>query len=152
MDCGYPKPSSLSGAKTAVIEDAKLDASKEISEWSPTLEEPDFSAVQEALQSVADTAREVGSEYEDGVNNMPDSLQYGPTGEAMQEVAQELESWADELESWEPDSDEPDELERGEDESDDDFADRRQEALDRWAGDVRDVAEDAMGEVPTYNG
>lgn len=46
---------------------------------------------QDALRSLAETAREVAGEYQD--------VQEGPAAEACQEFGSELESWADELEA-----------------------------------------------------
>jgi hypothetical protein len=160
MDCGFPKPSELSSAKTAVIEDALQDLS--LSSWNPQVPEEwdgnvesidiDHSEITDALQGIADTAREVGSEYEDGVSNMPEGLQQGPTGEAMQEIAQELESWADDLESFDPQVDAPDWPERFESEDDDTWRGRVEDALDTWVADVISEAEDKLGEMPTYQG
>ena len=97
---GFPKPSMLSNRKTAVIEDATGD-------FPSTVESTD--EISEALNAIAEIARDVGGEYEASADNMPESLQQGYQAEAMREVAQELETWADDLESWEPEQDEPDE-------------------------------------------
>ena len=97
---GFPKPSMLSNRKTAVIEDMTQD-------FPSSVESTD--EISEALQAIAETARDVGQEYEDSADNMPESLQQGYQAEAMREVAQELETWADDLESWEPENDSPDE-------------------------------------------
>jgi len=146
---GYPRPSMLSNRKTAVIEDA-------IQDFPGSVE--DVEAIKDALQSIADTARDVGSEYEESADNMPESLQQGYQAEAMREVAQELETWADELESWEPDNEEPDEdaardaLEEDEhgdaDAVDAKLNDLRQE----WLDEELSNAQDKLGELPEYQG
>jgi hypothetical protein len=110
VTCGRPTPTMLSDRKTAVIEEAIMGI--DFSSWNPTVPadwdgnteniDVDYSDVQALLQEIADSARDVGSEYESGADNMPENLMYSPTAEAMREVAQELETWADDLESFEP--------------------------------------------------
>lgn len=162
-ECGYPRPTQLSGRKTAQVEEAISDAETAIGAWTPELPEgsdedlngfepDDTSDVNDALNEVASIARDVASEYEDGVQNMPEGLQQGTTGEAMTEVAQELESWADTLEGWTPSAtfSLPD---RGdEDETPEDYRERVQSALDDWADEVRNEATDEMGDMPEYQG
>lgn len=43
--------------------------------------------------------RELGEEQAEKIQNMPESLQYAPSGELLQERADAMEQWADELES-----------------------------------------------------
>ena len=50
------------------------------------------------LSCVADEARTLGEECQEKSDNMPESLQYGPTGELLQQRADAMETWADELE------------------------------------------------------
>lgn len=158
VECGYPKRSQLSDRKTVVIEDAIDDANKAIGDWVPELAhaEPTYTDgyedVRSALESVAEVARDVGQEYQDGFENMPEGFQQGGTGQAMEEVAQELDSWADELESWSPSSEDPDMPDREEDEDEDEYRERCQQALDDWAEEVRSDAEDAMSGMPEYQG
>ena len=63
----------------------------------------DFTALKavapDALQCAANEAREVGQEYQESFDNMPDGLQQGDTGQRIEEMANNCESWADELES-----------------------------------------------------
>jgi hypothetical protein len=158
--CGYPKPTMLSNRKTAQIEEAIQDSSITFSpsippDWdgNPETIDIDHGDVTTVLEEIASVARDVGSEYEMGVDIMPEGLQYGPTGEAMREVAQELESWADDLESFEPSRDTPDWPERDDDDEDDEEWERRvEEALENWASDVVTDAEDKLGEMPEYQG
>lgn len=167
-ECGYPKRSQLSSRKTVAIEDAIDDANDRIVAWVPELD-PDgthsggYEDVTDALQSVAETANDVGQEYQDGFDNMPEGLNQGDTAQAMEAVAQELDSWADDLESWSPSSDEPDMpdkddykqagLEDGEDDYDlDAWRDACETALDDWASEIRSEAEDAMSDMPEYQG
>jgi hypothetical protein len=143
---GFPKPSMLSNRKTAVIEDA-------IQDFPSQVESTD--EISEALQGIADMARDVGAEYEESADNMPESLQQGYQAEAMREVAQELEAWADDLESWEPDQDQPTEDDLPEDVLEDEDADKEQELADlvsMWLDDELSNAQDKLGELPEYQG
>lgn len=156
-ECGYPKRSQLSNRKTVAIEDAIDSANDEIQSWTPELGADDtysdgFEEITNALQTVADVAREVGQEYQDGFDNMPEGLNQGPTAQAMEEVAQELEGYADELESFEPSSTEPDLPDREDEQEKDEWREACQTAIDDWASDVRSEAEDKMSEMPEYQG
>lgn len=53
----------------------------------------------EELQALADEVRDLGSEQEDKLRNMPESLQYSPTGELLQERVDSCEAWAGDLEN-----------------------------------------------------
>lgn len=92
VPCGYPRPTELSNRKTAQIEEAIQDA-----DFSSCDTEEDCQAL---LENIAQTARDVGEEYRDSFNNMPEGLQQGGTAQAMEQVAEELDSWADDLEGW----------------------------------------------------
>lgn len=66
--------------------------------------------LQAALSAIADTAREVASEYEESISNMPEGLQdSSPAAEEMREKIDALEAYADQLESFEPDVEQFDE-------------------------------------------
>ena len=154
---GYPRPSQLSNRKTALIEDAIQDANETIQNWKPELDDDGsygggYEDVSDAINAVAEQAKDVGSEYESSADNMPESLQYGQQAEAMREVAQELDTWADEIESWSPQGDEPDIPDQWTDESDDDYRQRCEEALSDWADEVRQSAEEKLGDMPEYQG
>lgn len=140
---GQPRPSMLSSRKTAQIEDAMVDA-----DFS---REDSVEGLTGILEGIAQTARDVGEEYRDGADNMPESLQYGAQAEAMREVAEELEAWADQLEAWEPEADEPiesdDPLAEGEEE-------RLEERREAWLEEIRQEARDALDNepMPEYQG
>ena len=53
----------------------------------------------EALSDAASEAREVGQEYQESHDAMPDNFQMSATGEELQEKADQCEQWADALES-----------------------------------------------------
>lgn len=152
-ECGRPKMSELSSRKTVRIDEAVNEA-----DWSFSPEvdsdgeyDGDFGQVSDAVTAIAEVAREVGEEYQESFDNLPENFQYGDTGQALEAVAQELDSWCDDLESWEPNVtwDQP---ERDEGESDDDYRDRAQNELDQWASDVVSDAQDAVGDHPEYEG
>jgi hypothetical protein len=162
--CGYPKRSQLSSRKTVAIEDAIDEAGREIAVWSPVLDDngsysDGYEPVTNALNAVAEVGREVGQEYQDGFDNMPEGLNQGATAQAMEEVTQELESWADDLDSWSPPGDEPEFPARadfiapaGTEYDEDAYREACELALDDWADEVRSAAEDAMSEMPEYQG
>jgi hypothetical protein len=162
--CGYPRPSQLSGRKTAVIEDAIQDAENTISGWSHDIdvenESPsfDYQDVKDALDTVADEAESVAGEYESSADNMPENLQSGYQAEAMRDVAERLNDWASELRDWNPSSDEPDIPERPEPEGEEyehkweAYCADYDTAVEDWMEMVRSEATDAMSDMPEYEG
>lgn len=102
---GRPLPSQLSSRKTARIEDELVTFQLELTHLLDPEQQPEADVVVdlsglvdeaiEQLEAIATVADEVADEYEEGVQNMPESLQYGPTGEAMTQVAEELREWAE---------------------------------------------------------
>lgn len=59
----------------------------------------DPTGLADALRTAAEEVENVRQEYEDGLGNMPDQLQYSSSGEQIQEKIDALESFKDELES-----------------------------------------------------
>jgi len=156
--CGRPMPSELSSRKTAQIEDEIINAEKALSAISVEVpaERPEDDSedmgwvVEEArsiLEQVASSARDVGAEYQESADNMPESLQYGYQAEAMREVAEELESWADDLESWDPSALTEVDLSTIED-WDTDAESAYSEVLEA----ILDEARSAMEDMPEYQG
>jgi len=158
--CRRPRPTELSDRKTAQIEEAVLDVV-----WPDATFDADdltgcveayLSDLQTTVQDVAAVVREVGEEYQASYDNLPENFQYGATGEAMESVAQELESKADDLESWEPDSTEPDYPDEPGDEADEaereEYVQACETAFSDWASDAQSNAEDAFGDMPEYEG
>lgn len=88
-----PKRSELTSSKLGPLYDAQDDF--DVSEMTSAEE------ISEALNSVAEVAREVAEEYQEGIDNMPEGLQEGDVAQQSQEKIEALESFADELESWE---------------------------------------------------
>jgi hypothetical protein len=171
VDCGFPRPTQLSSRKTAVVEEAIHDAQTEMGNWSPgsfdevyaelfsngvvpspETMELDTSDLLAALEAVADAAGEVAAEYEEGADNMPDSLQSSPTAEAMRAVAEELESWQDELRSWEADNTQVELPEPANFETPKDWHDASEQMWDEAVEEARQSAMDAMDNMPEYQG
>lgn len=164
-DCGYPRPTELTSRKTAQVEEAIQDAGDTIEAWKPELgnQDPpqevfelDCTDVESALEDAASSAEEVGQEYEDGADAMPDALQYGSQAEAMRAVAGELFDWAQTVRDWSPDVTEVD-LPARDDFSDDEdglaaWREAAQEAIDGAADAIRSEAKDAMDDLPEYQG
>ncbi len=112
----------------------------------------------EAMRSVAEALREIGSECQDNFDNMPEGLQQGDTGQMLENRASECEGKADDLDGL------ADELEALEDPGEyddtnhdpDDSADV--EAFDDWQaavdekqseeGRIIDEADSLIGDMP----
>lgn len=93
----YPKPSQLTRSAFK-------------SQWRGFAEEIGDLALDdglhEALQDIASRIRELGEECQSSLDNMPEGLQQGATGEMLQERINNCETWADEIEGLdEPDRD-----------------------------------------------
>ena len=162
VSCGYPRPTQLSSRKTAVIEESIGDAQNEIGAWDPAIPknvsgeesyEIETDELDSILSAVAESARDVASEYEDGVSAMPDSLQSSPTAEAMNDVAQRLNDWADEIEDWASsastsvDVPSPDSFDNEEA-----WRDALESAHSEVVEEIRGAAESALEDMPEYEG
>lgn len=73
--------------------------------------------------NIADDIRALGEEQQEKLDNMPDSLKEGPTGETLQSRADGCEEWASELEQVDCDD-----LEQNKGESDEDYEGRVDDA------------------------
>lgn len=62
-------------------------------------EEPDISILQAAQQDLIDQASELRDETQDSLDNMPEGLQQGSTGELLQERLDALETFIQEIEN-----------------------------------------------------
>lgn len=106
------------------------------------------SDVEAILQDCASGAEECAADYQDGIDALPEPLQYGPTAEESQEKIDHLESWGSDLESWSPsnsdfDPDDVDPSEPGEDPDDDAVRD----AFDDWVQEVLSDARDVVDQL-----
>lgn len=125
VKCGFPKRSQLSNSKMGPVWDAVDDASSELQKCTSV---EDLKA---ALESVAQTAHDVASEYEESADNIEQQFSSSATADACRQAAEQLEDWAESLESWDPSIDVIDD-----------------ETLDQ----ARSEAEDKLGEQPEYEG
>ncbi len=97
-------------------------------------------------EDIASRLRELGGECQGNLDNMPEGLQQGSTGELLQERVSAMETAADEFESidfGDPDS-EFDEPERNEGESDEDYESRKDDEREQfiqeyWDGKLDEV-------------
>jgi len=57
-----------------------------------------FEELSEAVVDIVEEIRRLAEEQQDKLDNMPDSLQYGPTGELLENRIRACEEWADDIE------------------------------------------------------
>lgn len=155
VSCGHPRQSELTQSKLSGVYAAQEDGQAAIDEWDGE----EASDIAQALNDAAEAAREVATEYEDGIQNMPDSLQQGSVAEEMQEKADAINAWADELESAASDvegEDKPEEPDLGgirkqskeaKSDPDQDAKEAQEEyegELDNWRDEVKSKAQGAL--------
>lgn len=163
VECGPPRPTELSGRKTAQVEEAIQDYSAPEADTSvleqldhdnpPETVDVDAGAVfEDAVSGVIDAAESVADEYEEGVSNMPEQLQYAPTGEAMTAVAEALREWAEEIRDKASDTLTVDLPARGPDEDAEQWLELAEQAIqDAW-DEYGSEIDDLMGNMPEYEG
>lgn len=158
--CPVWRPSELSSSKMVTAwaaresaEDAldALNVAQFISTDDGEFDADGFIAeVRGILEEVANAAEECASDYQDGIDALPEQLQEGPTAEESREKVEALEEWQSELESFDPSNDwdapERDVTPDGDDEPDDEYAERFAEAADEWAQEVIDEARSVLDE------
>lgn len=89
-----PTPSQLTQSEYLQrLYELQDSASSQLSEAS-TVED-----VQSVVESIASDIRDLAQEQEDKLSNMPDQLQYAPSGELLQERADTCNQVADDLEN-----------------------------------------------------
>ena len=121
----YPKPSDLTQSEF----------------WSGvySLQETGFSGdtiedLESSRDGVVSELQSIKDELENRLGNMPDGLQQGSTGELLQERIDALDSVISELESADISFDEP---EKEEEESDEEFENRKTEELESRCEEIR---------------
>ena len=111
------------------IRASQLTTSEFYSGWygeQETLEDnPEFD--HDTVSEVANTIRELGETARESYDNMPESLQYGATGELLETRADHCEITADAL---------------------DEFADQLENALEADRQAIRDEVQDLLGDMP----
>lgn len=95
----------------------------------------------EAMKAVAEEIRELGQEQSDKLDNMPDGLREGDTGQLLEERASQCEEWADAIEAA-ADGIEDDDSDEDEDVDDEEGLEDESEENDSLAA-ARDEAEQA---------
>jgi hypothetical protein len=95
----YPKPSQLT---RSAFKSQWRSFGEQIAELA--IED----GLHDALQSIAADIRSLGEEQQSSLDNMPEGLQQGDTGQMLQERIDACEAWADEIEGLdEPEREEP---------------------------------------------
>ncbi len=101
-------------------------------------------SLEETRDACVGSLEDVRDEYQEGFDNIPESLQYAPVGEQMEEAIQAIDELIDELGCWEFEEfeadpfDEEDKPVAGEFSSDDEYND----ALFDWEEEKSDHAQD----------
>lgn len=114
-----PKPSQLTQSEFW----SQMYAIKERME---DIEAESIDDLEAEVNIIAEDIRQLGEECQEKLGNMPEGLQQGSSGETLQERIDACEEMASELESIDFSFDEP---EKEEDESDDDFRERKKDEL-----------------------
>jgi hypothetical protein len=94
----YPRPSQLTQSDFL---STQLSIEERINDLQPETREDLKSEVEDIIAEI----RQLGEEQSDKQGNMPDSLQYSPTGELLEGRYNSCEEWADELEAVDLDTD-----------------------------------------------
>lgn len=146
------------------VVDAHEALSKSVAEFFASWSEgdDDISGLVYCFEEARDAVSGVAEEYQESADAFPNG---GGLADALQEKADMLQDWASALDSATTDIAEFDErdvvfdaedVERREGESDEDYAERVEEAREaavrearrEWREEVQRVAEDALGEYP----
>lgn len=99
-----PRPSQLSSAKSAEVEDAILDARQTI-EGADSVDD-----ITAAIEAVAESAREIAGQYEESAEAMAQTASGGSWEEEVREKQSQLEDFADSLEGFSPETSDLDEI------------------------------------------
>lgn len=128
-----PRPSQLTQSEFG---SRWLEIVERLEDLDPSSE--DMASLGNTRDELVSVLNDLADETEGKLDNLPDGLRDGPTGELLQARADAAREWADNLEQvdldGEPDGDEP-----GEDATD--------EAREKWADAVREFVEAALDEL-----
>ena len=118
-------------------------------EDTSVMDEGDLESLRDSIQSQIE---DLGQEAQDSLDNMPDSLQYSPTGELLQERVDACETASDEISSidieFDFDEDEPqpedydDEVEFNDEQNE--WEERKSDALESWLDNQKQEITDAL--------
>jgi hypothetical protein len=94
MNCPIWQPHEYSNANWARVAQLQAEHSSiDNSSWD-SLED-----AQATAQEIAEAIRELATEKQESLDNMPEGLQQGDTGQALEQFVQDLEEWADRVEN-----------------------------------------------------
>lgn len=149
----YPKRSQLTQSEYF---GTLYDLSDRAQDWAITTDD-EFTAL---VDEVRDALSDLQSETEEKLYNMPDQLQYAPTGELLQERIDALDNAVNELDYIEEfdfdeedfdeapyDLDDPEDVEAMEEDREQherDEADRREDEWQAWADEAKGLIVDAI--------
>lgn len=92
--------------RSALIASPFLSAVAVIEERIEKMKPENIEDFQSERDEIAEEIRNLGEEQQEKLDNMPDSLQQGPTGELLQGRVDSCEEWASEVEGVEVDEEE----------------------------------------------
>lgn len=113
-----PKPSQLT---QSTFLSSVYSLGERISELVDINDKDDFDSIKEELLSEIE---ELKDQCQESLENMPESLQYSPVGELLQERIDELDSWYSDI-----DTIEVEEIEQEDEETDEEFQERLSELI-----------------------
>ena len=147
------------GSKVVVCSGCQITASmtsssKLVAVWEAqealSFSEDDLEAIAADLRSLAETAREVGQEYQDSCDNQREYFPDSETAQENEDKAQGLDGWADELDAAADDVDnlqsEIDDLQAELAALDNDSEDFDEET-ERIEGEIQEKREEAVGDA-----
>ena len=150
--CAIPRSHTTGSDKLARVYEALETAEKAVSDWSPAAET--YADLEAALAACAEDVQAVADEYRESADNIHQTFSESTTADECEEKADELESWVGELEVSFDDFEfdevaaladievkEPEAVKEA-------LADARAEALETWADEQRQAAEDALSACP----
>lgn len=103
-------------------------------------------------EDIAGRIRELADECQSKLDNMPEGLQQGSTGEMLQNRIDECGSWADELEGVDIsfDGDSPEDMTKEDDESPEQFEERKESAETEYEDRIDEIISELQN--CSYNG
>jgi hypothetical protein len=145
-NCNF-RPSERTTSKMGAIWDAQEDAHNAVAEWDGQ----DLSDLQSNLENLAETIREVASEYQESADNINEYFQGSEQACELEEKAQNLECWADDVEGVSLEEfDEEGAKEEAKDEAEEksEIDGLVEEKRESWAEEQRSEADNIIDECP----
>jgi hypothetical protein len=123
----------------SVLRCALYDLQDEIDEYQCG----DYEDFECFVEDVKNQLADIGEECQSSLDNMPESLQYAPTGELLQERIDACESAQYEMDVDEFEF-EPEDFEDYEEVTGAEMSERKDEAFQEWLGDAKDQLKEAV--------